>query len=915
MSEFSSLTHKFRANIDGNHAGGANKVTKRNRQPLSCAPCRFKKLKCDRGHPCETCVKRGDAVNCTYGKVPIPKPFEPTSDASVPSNRGRAQERLRHLEQLVMQMVDTSNGVKSPPESSREGTDSSIEKPGIGTATSIAKEGHLQYGSSEARYVGSTHWSAIMENIQELKSALSSNTDGGDQPFSTDLDETEDMEPQEEDNMFGTTSNVTLAQVLHQYLPPRPQVDRRLKTFFRSDYLVVPFIHTAQFQRQYEQFWRTPLETPVLWVSILFSLCSLSAGLSEAVGSEPSTPEDQVSPRLSLRFAACQCLRLGGFTRPKRHVVEALSLYAQCKYVSALDPSREVGIIFSIVVRLAYRSGYHRDPSQFPHISVFEGEMRRRAWAMCRQFDLMVSFQLGLPSQIPPDSWDTKNPRNLSDVDLSEDMTVLPPSNPETEATQILYFVVKSRLMSSFGKVCAHALTFCNDDCTQQIMDLDREVRATYATVPKVLHIKPMSQSFADPSYLTMVRTNCEFLYQKSLLVLHRKYMTQGLHTASARACTDAALAIARHMLDLHQEFKPGGQLFQDRWMLTSFTMNDFYLAIMVLGVGLSMWRKASPGQSVDADEKMKEQFAILKDSLGVCTDLTPTSNEAKKVANVLRRILGEKGDGASAAPYSSYTSTGEGQSNPFLQPGRTMNSAMFPMHYDFNLAPLTLQDEDRVLNDIGSTSSNTTASQPPQQPQRQPGSQAGSDSIGTYPPEVLPCVNSLGGFPRLVRGLNNPSPLGSSSFTSYIPFSAAANGITATPGSHAPPSQIGTRTTGDLDAQTQPQPQSLGSDSISTGMDVDWPLFDQWVALSNSTDIIPYSDDSFQNFTSEDREQSSSGGGDGGDGNGSAGLYPPLDEAQATAPEDPGMSWESSPWFFHGHGNSEWRFGGFVPG
>ena len=672
MSDFSSLTHKFRANLDNQPAGGANKVTKRNRQPLSCAPCRIKKLKCDRGHPCETCVKRGDEASCNYGKTASTKSSDPLSNSGNISNgRGRAQERLRQLEQLVLQIVDNPNAQKLTPQSSRANTDSPSDNSDTAPTSSIAKEGHLQYGSSESRYVGSTHWSAIMENIQELKSALSSNTEGGDQPFSTELDDSEDVETQDADNLFGSTSHLSISQILSQALPPRLQVDRRLSTYFNSRYLVIPFIHTQQFQRQYEQFWETPLETSPLWISILFSICCLSAGLSEAVGSEPSTPEDQPRPRVTFLHAACQSLRLGGFTRPKRFVVEALGLYSQCKYMSTLDPSGSDGTIFSIVVRLAYRSGYHRDPSQFPHISVFEGEMRRRAWAMCRQFDLMVSFQLGLPNQIPPDSWDTRNPLNLLDTDLQEDMKELPPSRPEEEATQILYFVVKSRLMTTFGKICAHALSFsCSDDCSQLVMELDKEVRATYATVPKVLHIKPMSQSFADPSYLTMVRTNCEFLYQKSLLVLHRKYMTQGNHPASVKACTDAAMAITRHMLDLNKEFKPGGQLFHDRWMLSSFTMNDFYLAGMILCLGVSTWKKAHPGKDVNQDERMREQLTMLQDSFQICEDLSPTSHEAKRVAGVVRAVLGSQSERSTPASLTHVPPSAVQSENPFHQPG-----------------------------------------------------------------------------------------------------------------------------------------------------------------------------------------------------------------------------------------------------
>ena len=774
------------------------------------------------------------------------------------------------MEQLVLQMVDNSNSAHSTQDSeSATSTVSASEKDRTATSASIAKDGHLQYGASESRYVGSTHWSAILENLQELKSAIGSSPEGGDQPSSAELEESEEVEPQDTDGLFGSTSNISMTQILAQALPLRMQVDRRLSTYFNSRYLVMPFIHSQHFQRQYEQFWRTPLETPPLWVSILFSICCLSAGLSEAVGSEPSTPEDQPSPRVSFLNAASQCLRLGGFTNPKRYVVEALGLYAQCKYMSTLDPSRDIGIIFSIVVRLAYRSGYHRDPSQFPHFSVFEGEMRRRTWAMCRQFDLMVSFQLGLPNQIPPNSWDTKFPRNLLDTDFDDDTTTLPPSRPETEATQILYFIVKSRLMTTFGKVCAHALTFSSEDCSGQIMELDREVRATYATVPKVLHIRPMSQSFADPSYLTMVRTNCEFLYQKSLLVLHRKYMSQGVHPASTEACTDAAIAITRHMLDLHKEFKAGGQLFEDRWMLNSFTMNDFYLAGMVLCLGVSMWKKANVGKDINRDERMKKQYDMLKDTYEICEELSPTSSEAKRVANVLRTLLSEIGN-ATISPSGSSTASA-GDSNPFRRPGRFMPSAMFPMQYDFNLTPLTLHDEEYARGSM-SNSSNLSSSGTQQGPL-----QVGRDDFsaaGTRNTNGMNATGTANGFENLMPGINNPAGLGENSFLSYFPFSP----------SYSVPNAMSNQTRS-VELSDAEEAQNPG---ISMNMDVDWPLLDQWMAFPNPADIMSFNDETmpFQPPSSAPYQEGQSGNG-----------YPPLSDSQATTTNHADTEWTSAPY------------------
>jgi hypothetical protein len=88
----------------------------------------------------------------------------------------------------------------------------------------------------------------------------------------------------------------------------------------------------------------------------------------------------------------------------------------------------------------------------------------------------MVSFQFGLPSNIPADTWDTKPPRNLLDSDFDEKTTILPPSRPEADHSPIMYFIVKDALLSGFTKVCSHAFSL-KAKSQEEVMDLDTEVR------------------------------------------------------------------------------------------------------------------------------------------------------------------------------------------------------------------------------------------------------------------------------------------------------------------------------------------------------------------------------------------------------------------------------------------------------
>jgi hypothetical protein len=108
-------------------------------------------------------------------------------------------------------------------------------------------------------------------------------------------------------------------------------------------------------------------------------------------------------------------------------------------------------LLSGTMMRLALQQGYHRDPSQFPNLSVFQGEMRRRIWSAVSQHDLLFSIQIGLPKCIRYAECDTQPPRNLYEEELYEDMKELPPSRPVSEDTEISYQVVKLQIMRAYG--------------------------------------------------------------------------------------------------------------------------------------------------------------------------------------------------------------------------------------------------------------------------------------------------------------------------------------------------------------------------------------------------------------------------------------------------------------------------------
>jgi hypothetical protein len=84
------------------------------------------------------------------------------------------------------------------------------------------------------------------------------------------------------------------------------------------------------------------------------------------------------------------------------------------------------------------------DGSQFPRISLFNAEIRRRIWLVIFMLKVFTSAQVGLPRMLKDFQYDTTEPRNLLDDDFYESMAELPDGMPDTVQTPLQFFVAKS---------------------------------------------------------------------------------------------------------------------------------------------------------------------------------------------------------------------------------------------------------------------------------------------------------------------------------------------------------------------------------------------------------------------------------------------------------------------------------------
>ena len=349
------------------------------------------------------------------------------------------------------------------------------------------------------------------------------------------------------------------------------------------------------------------------------------------------------------RALTAQCLLLADFTKPINYMIETMILHLHGEYARSREAEVGVWVLVGMIVRLAMRMGYHRDPKYFPNITPFQGEMRRRVWTFVRQSDLLFSFQIGLPSMIRLCDCDTETPRNIYDEEIDEDSTSLPPSRPFTSPTPVSYMIAKAKLAYVFGKIveCLHSVT---PAAYEEIVKLDGDLREAYASLPPYLHLQSMDESTLDPVASVMQRFNLSILYNKGQCVLHRKFLSRARENSryahSRRTCVDSSMELLRHQATLHSESRPGRRLHCMKWYISSLTSHDFLLAATL--VCLDLWYTAqaeSTGRnSGDLDlwglESRADMIQAIQCSRDIWNELRDQSMEAFKAAELLAVML-----------------------------------------------------------------------------------------------------------------------------------------------------------------------------------------------------------------------------------------------------------------------------------
>ncbi|KAL4916675.1 fungal-specific transcription factor domain-containing protein [Aspergillus aurantiobrunneus] len=640
-------------------------VRKRNRVPLSCGPCRHRKLRCNRAHPCENCVKRGDAHSCTYAQTISRKKNALNQAAS--SSPDDMQNRIDRLEGLVLSLMTngsqsdgpaaamaaisgTSSSAGSAQHAHDLGFDDDVPAQEESETEQVTKSfGIMKVDNNKSYYISDAHWASVLSEISEVKNYFTTHKKQYEEQAER-LKETQlPTDVPGSTLLFGAMKVTSRAEIMSSF-PSKYTTDMLIARYFNCYDPATHFLHGPTFQAQYNKHWEDPSQTCIVWIGMLFAMMRLSMLSYYREGDEP--PEfrgKSLDMAGTFRNLVAMCLTLADYTKPYPYLIECLAFHLHGDYCQTKQADISVWVLNGVIVRLAMRMGYHRDSKAFPNITPFQGEMRRRVWSFVRHGDISFSCQVGLPSMIRMADSDTELPRNLYDDDFDENCKELPASRPPSEPTPLSYLITKSRLVNVLGQAIEQTSSLQNTSY-EKVMEMDSELRRARDMVPGHLHVRPIEESPLDPLVLILSRFSVMSVYHRAQCVLHRKYLLRARENTrfahSRRACVDSAMELLRFQAMLHVETRPTGRLRSRQNRVTSLSSSDFLQAATILcldlyhGYNLPNTSRMSSDIYIWGRERREEMLAAVQRSKEIWDELRDESMDAWKASGVLGVML-----------------------------------------------------------------------------------------------------------------------------------------------------------------------------------------------------------------------------------------------------------------------------------
>ncbi|KAJ5998118.1 hypothetical protein N7499_005503 [Penicillium canescens] len=313
--------------------------------------------------------------------------------------------------------------------------------------------GHLSLeDGGRSRYVGTTYWAYISDEINELNQLLRDQNRSHDQPAPERNTQTPDpatnTQPSWRESVGSSTPSMTppsrsfqqsiifpsgdspstnekvVEPEMLDHIPTKRQSHILYKGFMSGVHAISPVLHPPTILKLYNSFWNwydyssysgDPCPSP----SFIPLLYAIWYGGSVTISIRAIKAEFNVSSRfaLSTMYSDEATRWLTKISFPRSPSLQGLAAYLIVQTIVSKEEEPLTSSLFvSLAMRVAQNMGLHRDPAKFG-INPCEAEYRRRLWWHIMHMDGVVAMSSGLPPLVSDENyWDVCETSEIKDT-------------------------------------------------------------------------------------------------------------------------------------------------------------------------------------------------------------------------------------------------------------------------------------------------------------------------------------------------------------------------------------------------------------------------------------------------------------------------------------------------------------------
>lgn len=354
---------------------------------------------------------------------------------------------------------------------------------------------------------------------------------------------------------------------LIELLPDRPLAEYLMRSYFSTFETTLRILHVPSFISEWEAFCdrnvshadgllNSKSEIFIAKLLMLMACASCFATeKTEPLASAGFSPQSLI--QTCHTWISAVTTWLAAMTSHAQLNLDVIQI--KCLLLLAQQATAQDGDLASLasgsLLREAMLTGLHRDPCNFPSISPFWAELRKRLWLTVIELELQASLYSGIPLAVSWDEFDSPLPSDIDDEDITIDSLHLPPSRQSNTLTRTSFQIalaqtLETRIAISKMVNRVRLSATYNDEVTT----LSERLTTGLAQAPADLRDDTStSPSPNDSSVNTQFRRSFFlFLHYRSLLALHRPFFLRFTETQldqepfifSRRVCVQTSLAL-----------------------------------------------------------------------------------------------------------------------------------------------------------------------------------------------------------------------------------------------------------------------------------------------------------------------------------------------------------------------------------